>query len=119
MILLSDMVHQITVYSRTIGQGPDNEPVPSFTPIAKVRGLANPKAGQLLQDTVERRTQLFQVYSMVNRAIRAGLWIKVEAKSIRGPQTILTGQILEVNNPNFADDHLELRVQAGGDPINV
>lgn len=119
MILLSSMEHRLTIYSRTPTQGALGEPVFTYKRLARTRGLAVPKAGRLEQDTSERRPQNYQVYSMVSPLIRAGLWVKVEARSVTGFKTLLTGQIRSVDNPNFSNDHLELVVSDGGDPIDV
>lgn len=113
------MIHRLSLYSRTAAQGALGEPVMTYKRLARTRGLAVPKTGSLDQDTTERRPQNFQVYSMISPHVRAGLWVKVEARSVTGFKTLLTGQIRSVDNPNFSNDHLELVVVAGGDPIDV
>lgn len=118
MIDRSLLIHKGSIYSRDFVQGFDGEPVFSYTRKIAFRCLAVPKAGRIEQDPVEIRPQTFLVYTDFSREIRAGLWIKVEVVSPTGATTLLTGQIRQVDNPNFANDHLELQVEDGGDPIS-
>lgn len=118
-MIASEYRHKIRIFKRSITQGPDGEPVPSYDLVATLRGLVDTTGGQLVRDTTERKSKGYKVYTEVNPLVKQGQWMQAVTRSQKGDVVVMTGQILEVKNPNLKNDHLELRVQDGGDPITT
>lgn len=118
-MIASEYRHKIRVFKRSITQGPDGEPVPSYDLVATLRGLVDSTGGRLERDTTERKSKGFKVYTESSDLVKQGHWIQAVTRSQKGDVVLMTGQVLEVKNPNFKNDHLELRVQDGGDPIST
>lgn len=118
-MIASEYRHKIRIFKRTVTQGADGEPVANYELVTTLRGLVDPSGGRLDRDTTERKAKSYKVFTEVSTVVKQGQWMQAVTRSQKGDIVLMTGQILEVKNPNFKNDHLELKIQDSGDPINV
>lgn len=112
----SDLIHTVRVYSRSVSQGTENQPVFAFTFMTELPGLVVPQSARIDRDTREHVATDTLIFTPYANGIAEGQWVK---SLDQDGDIVLIGEITQVDDPNLIHDHLELMVKKGSAKIDV
>jgi hypothetical protein len=112
----SDLIHTIRIYSRSVSQGQENEPLYAFAFFAQIPGLVVPRSARFDRDTRESVATDTLVLTPWSPGVKEGQWVK--CLNDQGA-VVLVGEITQAIDPNLIHDHLELTVRKGAAEIDV
>lgn len=112
----SDLIHKIRIFSKSVAQGPENEPVYNYLMVREIAGLVVPRSARMNRETREYVEKDYLVLTEYAPDVVEGQVVRcVDQDEI----TVLVGEIVYAEDPNLIHDHLELTVRKGAAPFDV